>query len=387
MTDSQIILSELQKLGRESDPRNAGLETWELLMGMIGRGNKVSMYETGDNGAFDDLMLREWAHEYLVFSDGPGADPERDNQGPDNGVNGSRTEDSLLELDDIDNMISGLQKYSNTDTRLLDVPVCPGSLLRASAAVRSPFLLQDQEFHKSIILVLQEDETVSVGVLLNLPSTYDIELGVPSMGALTMTQRYGGRYGVREQSGDKPFVWLHFNDSLRNAKVGSPIAGRLENVWMCTEEDAGAAIAVGLATPDDFIVVNGFSVWKKEAGGMAGGIRGEVLGGRFEVVAPERMPSVWEVLRKQRLLSVKTMDVNISLIDQAWKMGAAILSDEGASSCSRGGVPTSSKAIPEGSELAHKSRMSLGELADLALRSWIATFLLGDPDLRGIIED
>ena len=99
-TDSQIILSELQKLGRESDPRNAGLETWELLMGMIGRGNKVSMYETGDNGAFDDLMLREWAHEYLVFSDGPGADPERDNQGPDNGVNGSRTEDSLLEPDD-----------------------------------------------------------------------------------------------------------------------------------------------------------------------------------------------------------------------------------------------------------------------------------------------
>ena len=42
-----------------------------------------------------------------------------------------------------------------------------GMLLRASSADRSPFLLDKQQLHKSIILIISDDDEVSIGVMLN----------------------------------------------------------------------------------------------------------------------------------------------------------------------------------------------------------------------------
>jgi hypothetical protein len=53
-TDSQTLLKELARQSSGVDPRDAGLETWELLMNMIGRGETAKKV----NGKFDDLMLK-----------------------------------------------------------------------------------------------------------------------------------------------------------------------------------------------------------------------------------------------------------------------------------------------------------------------------------------
>lgn len=56
-TDSQTLLKELARQSRGVDPRDAGLETWTLLMDMIGRGETATKHSFG----FDDLMLKEWS--------------------------------------------------------------------------------------------------------------------------------------------------------------------------------------------------------------------------------------------------------------------------------------------------------------------------------------
>ena len=63
-TDSQTLLQELARQSKGVDPRDAGLETWELLMGMIGRGEAANEC----SGSFDDLMLKEWSQANLVKS-------------------------------------------------------------------------------------------------------------------------------------------------------------------------------------------------------------------------------------------------------------------------------------------------------------------------------
>ena len=55
-TDPGTLLQELAKQAKYSDPRDAGIDTWEMLMGMIGRGAAAD----DSVGGFGDLMLKEW---------------------------------------------------------------------------------------------------------------------------------------------------------------------------------------------------------------------------------------------------------------------------------------------------------------------------------------
>ena len=61
-TDSGTLLKELSRQSAISDPRDAGLDTWSLLMNMIGRGETAEE----SKGDFDDLMLKEWARDKLL---------------------------------------------------------------------------------------------------------------------------------------------------------------------------------------------------------------------------------------------------------------------------------------------------------------------------------
>jgi hypothetical protein len=61
-TDSQTLLKELARQSTGVDPRDAGLETWELIMNMIGRGETANEF----SGNFDDLMLKEWGRGHLL---------------------------------------------------------------------------------------------------------------------------------------------------------------------------------------------------------------------------------------------------------------------------------------------------------------------------------
>jgi hypothetical protein len=51
-TDSGTLLKELSRQSEGADPRDAGLDTWELLMNMIGRSETAQIYSNG----FDDLV-------------------------------------------------------------------------------------------------------------------------------------------------------------------------------------------------------------------------------------------------------------------------------------------------------------------------------------------
>lgn len=246
-TDSQTLLKELAKQSVGSDPREAGIDTWYMLMDMIGRSDEAR----SSVNDFDDLMLREWAREMLVYK------------------NDKEDEDMLDEiaLDSVEttyDAIDVLLQRATKNAEEAKVPV--GSLVRGSSMSRSPFLLSDQEFHKSIVLITQDDEKVTIGILLNHPSTDVVDLhtnGTESF--VTVVQRYGGRYGIAGQA-EKPFVWLHYSEALRYAKVGSPIANDVNGIWKCSSKNAAEAIRGGLASSMDFMAVNGFSIWPKAAG-------------------------------------------------------------------------------------------------------------------------
>lgn len=51
-TDSGTLLKELGRQSEGADPRDAGLDTWTLLMNMIGR----SEASKENSGGFDDLV-------------------------------------------------------------------------------------------------------------------------------------------------------------------------------------------------------------------------------------------------------------------------------------------------------------------------------------------
>eukprot|EP00429_Kryptoperidinium_foliaceum_P010128 CAMPEP_0176001952 /NCGR_PEP_ID=MMETSP0120_2-20121206/395_1 /TAXON_ID=160619 /ORGANISM="Kryptoperidinium foliaceum, Strain CCMP 1326" /LENGTH=473 /DNA_ID=CAMNT_0017334523 /DNA_START=82 /DNA_END=1501 /DNA_ORIENTATION=- len=179
-TDSQTLLKELARLGEGADPRDAGLDTWSLLMKMIGR-KKTADENTG---GFDDLMLKEWSFKHLL-SEAAGGGAGRQLRDPQDFNKNPELIESLLRR----------AAEANRDSVV-------GTFLRASCADRSPFLLENQDFHKSVVLILSDEEAGSVGVILNRPSTKGLEIKVTDPGtgakkAVMIPMRYGGQYAVK----------------------------------------------------------------------------------------------------------------------------------------------------------------------------------------------
>ena len=334
-TDSQTLLKELARQSAGADPRDAGLDVWELLMSMIGRG------ATADecSGDFEDLMLKEWSRQHLLSD-----------------------EDKIGEGD----MISTIGGDR----------VREGSLLRASSTERSPFLLSNQEYHKSIILVISEDDILTAGVMLNRPAARPLEMEIIDKETgerkkEEISLHFGGEYAIK---GKEPLVWLHCCTGLRTEQVGSEVGG---GIWKCSQDEAVKAISNGLASPQDFIVVSGVSVWPKQ-GLIARGMQGEIDKGNFQLIAPSRVDDLWKVLQKQEVLDKLNFVKNVQIANEAWEFAG------GASAPSK--APTVTDGIGEGYDeqddsVVHKTEKKVKDLSDDALRSWVATFLLGAPSL------
>lgn len=186
-TDSQTLLKELARQSADAEPREAGLDTWELLMNMIGRGEMVE----DTKGDFDDLMLKEWAREKLLS----------DNLDDEMGMSGegifSTTE--LIDVDPVDRLVQRV----NAAKRGEDARV--GTIVRASSKERSPFLLSKQEYHKSLILIISDDDTVTVGVMLNHAAAKGLEMQIEDKKTkqkkkVTLPLRFGGEYAVKGQN-------------------------------------------------------------------------------------------------------------------------------------------------------------------------------------------
>lgn len=364
-TDSQTLLQELAKQAEGADPRDAGLDTWDLLMRMIGRGETADEY----SGDFDDLVLKEWAREHLLSEEAGGGAGGK-NKVSSGGLAAAQELIEKIQVDKLMDIVSSAVRSSN---------ITEGTLLRASPAERSPFLLDNQALHKSILLVVGEDENLSVGVVLNRPAAKGIDLQITEKNAgttkkVTLPLRYGGQYAV---TGQDPLLWLHCNPRLRAAKVGSDIGGK-GAIYKCTSEQVTNAIGQGLAKPQDFLVVSGVTVWSK--GKIA--LQGEANIGDFEVIPDSQIHDVWNTLKKQEVLTKLNLVSNLALADEAWKEGA----DKKAKKNGKEKKETPISGLGEGFDeeddsLVFKSDMKVSVLSDDALRSWVATFLLGAPGL------
>lgn len=343
-TDSGTLLKELARQGPGIDPRDAGLATWHLLMDMIGRGD-------ASGGSFDDLMLKEWSAAHLLRPADGGATTT------------------------VDQLMRGMAR------RALASPgdVAAGRLLRASSAERSPFLLQKQELHRAVVLVILEDDAVSLGCMLNRPATkaYQIEMvGASTTGTpASIPIRYGGDYAIKGQSS---LMWLHCNPRLRDAGLGSPVGDQGNGFYTCSQEDAVESISHKLAKPEDFLILSGVCAWPKLVGGLAS----EVTRGAFEVVEESRVAEVFRSLQNQETLTEDNLAANVATANEAWREAGS-----GAPPpVNRGAEESLTVGIGEGFDenddtLVFHSDKKVAQLADEALTKWVATFLLGSPTL------
>jgi hypothetical protein len=374
-TDSGTLLKELARQSEGADPRDAGLDTWTLLMTMIGRESTAMKY----SGDFDDLMLKEWARKNLLSeAAGGGAgqqlrDPQEFNANPE-----------LVET-----MLRRLESRS--------APPLEGVLVRASSAERSPFLLENQEFHKSVVLVLKDAETATVGVILNRPSAQGIDIKVESVSSSTgprvvkIPLRFGGQYNVQ---GQEPLLWLHCSEALRNANIGSPVGlHQASGIYKCTVNDVIKAVASQLAKPYEFLCISGVSVWPKVKDGSSQGIEGAIEMGDFEIVPSSACDSVWSMLKKEHnVLSRSTLNVNLALSEETWSVAKG-KSDESSLNGRRSNILSNileplkglgENFDEEDDSVVFNTDYKVQKLSDDALRSWCATFLLGIHDYKNL---
>ena len=320
--DSGTILEELNMLRCEeeeenaavencdidSDPRNAGLHTWEMLMDKIGLSDEA--HDSSDE--FGDLMLHEWATGALSFA----ADGRRGVMAETITQVGLDDDGSFLDLANYDPAYDMARQNESRISSMV------GTMIRGSSAKRSPYLLSDQDFHKSVILILRDQDDHAEGVILNHVTTskisFDLEDGNGSVG---LNLRYGGptlSYADEEGNHIVPTFYLHSNDALRDAGIGLPIGS--SGLYKLTKTQVVKCLKSGLASPDDFFVIQGFSVWKKQNDNS--GVADDIENGFFEIVPRDRIECVWDILSKQKLLSPDSLDDNMSLSRQAWTVAA-----------------------------------------------------------------
>lgn len=237
--------------------------------------------------------------------------------------------------------------------------LAPGTLVRASA----PILLDEQVFHQSLVLILQNNENMIVGLILNRPYSTSVKIA-----GTRLPVRYGGRFGL--DANDMPEFYLHYNhQKLQEAKVGEPISEeqKQSNFWKCTKEDADTAVEVGLAKSEDFLVVLGLSVWDKENISSEDGEPSSMeLDSYFSEVDEGSIGTIWKLLKVQEPLNKKNAAENLEAANTAWMLSG-----------DAGWMLSSSKQLDRhSSDMETKEQQKVQSLAYSALDKWIRLFLL-----------
>lgn len=341
-TDSAIVQKGLHILTDADaiDVVRHGAQTWNTLMKMIGQDISGTSTNTGDSTSFeerqplhyaknylhgfvarnfDDLILKEWAKKHLIFDKTPLF--LQDSYDSNDGDDGNADDDS------------------DSSGKPMSGALAPGTLIRGSSN-GTPFLFEDQEFHKSLMLVVQDDYELSVGLLLNQPSTKSFDFTFrdqstffDNLKTIKLPIRYGGALGASCDDGDnRPLFILHMNAGLREANVGEPVGEHYpDGVWSCTMDQCLDAIADRIASPEDFMSVDGFCLWTKnvnESDQVEGGILPEVSKGNFEIVPHGRTEAVWKSLLAQQVLNPKTIHSNFDIGQFAWRLAKSSTYDQ-----------------------------------------------------------
>ncbi|KAI2500552.1 putative ACR [Fragilaria crotonensis] len=112
-------------------------------------------------------------------------------------------------------------------------------------------------------------------------------------------------------------------------------------------------------------------------GGLARGLQDEVRLGKYEVIPPQRTPEVWRMLLMQDVLSKVNLLQKLAIAGKAWSRGGDVNSKDDKDEIPIGGL--GENFDEEDDTLVFKSDVKVSDLSDKALRSWVATFLLGSP--------
>jgi hypothetical protein len=321
-TDAKSLWEDINHSSVKNDPTGMGM--WTQLMKRIG---KQTVLKPSRNQKFQDDMLKEWVRQKLQTS--------------------------------VPKAV--ILKAPKQNPALYDPP--PGTLVRAS----TPVVLDEQVFHQSLVLILDNDEFHTVGVVLNRPSSTSL-----AFQGEEMTVRYGGQYGLKGTG--RPEIWLHYNNAqLQEAKVGTPVGKNNENddamlFWRCTREDAETAVDMGLAKADDFLVFLGLSIWNKNPE-MTGTKPPAVgLGAFFTNVEASAISTVWKLLKCQEPLSTKNIAENLEAANAAWMLS-------GDASWMLSGSANSGIGA-HSSDMETEEQQVVQSLAYTALDQWIRMFLL-----------
>jgi len=257
---------------------NYGMSVWEQL--------RVS--RASSEGSFDDRMLEEYCLASLPMT--------RANH------------------KDADYYDREYQQRGQAGTYSLKV----GDMLRASSASHSPFLLSDQEYHHSVILVLQEEKQFSIGVILNLPSAEAIHLTLGEETIDPINVRYGGPMKY-SGAGESEVLFFHKSKAMKDFGLGDhlDVDSPSYNIWKCTKEEATEALVRGIVKSDDIMAFDGLCVWPKDDFG-GGGLRAELVQGHFERVPLSNYDAVWKILQQQTHLSITNIGENSRIADAAW---------------------------------------------------------------------
>jgi putative AlgH/UPF0301 family transcriptional regulator len=404
-TDSQTLLKELARLSSSVDPRDAGLETWSLLMNMIGR-SETATEHTGD---FDDYMLKEWALKHLLSVEAGGG-AETTGSALLSGIVSPTITPITKQQQQSSNPFDRLMKRVSATTSSSSSPatttkIAVGAVVRASSADRSPFLLDCQELHKSLVLIVADDENFTAGLILNRPGAKGIDVQIQekespssSSGKLKsqtkVPLRYGGQLALK---GSESLMWLHCNPILKEAKIGKPVGVVSDGIWSCKADDVILAIRQGLVSPNVFVVVAGLSIWMKGVKVSGSneiasqhGMQGEVTIGNYEIVPDSQIRPMFDELIKQEVLSEENLNKNLILAEQAWNAAGTTTNGSSVTGNALRKLLPPIGGLGEGYDedddvdhdtMVYQTNVKVSKLSDDALRSWVATFLLGAPSL------
>lgn len=355
--DKESILDEMKRLKEqgtsESEELITGVEMWDRLISTIGKTEDATQRLSPARLKFYDGMLHAWAEENLVYG-------------------------SVEDLGG--DAIATLLRVTTEEPKDVE----PGMIVRASVRNKvadsekedtPPFMLADQELHRGTVLILEEGEGSTIGVILNLPMGGEVEV----MDGVSLPLRYGGPIGAEDtldaydegkkdvDEGD-PFTWLHYRDpSLPQANIGTPLGK--SGIYSLTDEEVITALQEGKVKGDEIMVIAGLCVWEKddELGLQGGGMMEQVRSlGTFEIAFnpggssadTKRISKMWSLLQKQKVLTSETMGENIEIAVSTWEAF-----DEDITTSADDGAKAPEKEL----------------LADAALQAWVSVNLLGEP--------
>jgi len=215
-----------------------------------------------------------------------------------------------------------------------------GSVILGGTKQDFGFALRQQYFHKSVMLLLQHDESFTKGIILNRPSALELDGWRVWFGGDVAE---GGMF--RGQSkGEREIVCLHSLQSEEAARLSLPV---IRGVSQTTLEGAQSLVSKGSASKSDFWLFVGYAGW-----------------------APEQLQG--EVERDSWYLAAADSSV---LLGQLLEQGTTLPPPSQGEAAAGDGLLTWERLMTSIGK-ADEVERTRGNIEDRMLKEWVRTYLL-----------